>query len=181
MSVSTRTRFEVFKRDGFTCRYCGRKSPEVILEVDHISPVCVGGSNDPINLTTSCWECNRGKAGVSLSEVMTGEDPHDKAILILEQERQLAEYNAVVTRQRERQDADLQLLVDHWCSITYKKYVNESDLRFLKYCVRVCPVQQVLCFMDVAQSRGIRRLQYVSGCIKNWLKSQGEDQGIDDE
>lgn len=27
-------RFEVFKRDMFTCQYCGRKAPDVILEVD---------------------------------------------------------------------------------------------------------------------------------------------------
>jgi ferredoxin len=178
--ISTRTRFEVFKRDQFTCRYCGRRSPEIVLEVDHIYPVCEGGTDDPINLASSCWECNRGKAGVSLSDVMTGEDPHDRAILILEQERQLAEYNEVMSRQRERQAADLQVLVDRWCEIKYKDYVNDADYRFLKYCVRVCPVQQVLEFMDIAQSRGVRRLQYVSGCLKNWLNSQNENQEAED-
>jgi hypothetical protein len=54
-------RFEILKRDKFTCRYCGRKSPEVILEVDHIFPVSKGGTNDPANLVSSCYDCNRGK------------------------------------------------------------------------------------------------------------------------
>lgn len=54
-------RFEILRRDKFTCRYCGRKSPEVTLEVDHIYPVSKGGTNDPSNLTTSCYDCNRGK------------------------------------------------------------------------------------------------------------------------
>lgn len=31
-------RFEVFKRDNFTCRYCGQAPPTAILEVDHIIP-----------------------------------------------------------------------------------------------------------------------------------------------
>lgn len=169
MAVSKRTRFEVIKRDKFTCRYCGRKSPEIILEVDHITPVCEGGSDDPINLATSCWECNRGKAGISLSEVMTGEDPHDKAILILEQERQLAEYNEVVRRQRERKEADVQDLVNHWCEIIHKDYVKFHDVNFLKWVVNVCPVEVVKDFMDYASSRGMTKsLAYVSACVKRW-------------
>ena len=35
-TLSKKIRFEVFKRDKFTCQYCGRMSPDVILEVDHI-------------------------------------------------------------------------------------------------------------------------------------------------
>lgn len=30
--LSKRIRFEVFKRDSFTCQFCGRTPPEVILE-----------------------------------------------------------------------------------------------------------------------------------------------------
>lgn len=41
-AISTRTRFEVFKRDGFKCLYCGRTPPSVLLHVDHIIPVCSG-------------------------------------------------------------------------------------------------------------------------------------------
>jgi len=56
-------RFEVLRRDGFRCQYCGRSSSDgdVILEVDHIVPVSKGGTNDLNNLITSCRECNRGK------------------------------------------------------------------------------------------------------------------------
>lgn len=37
--ISKKLRFEVFKRDCFTCQYCGEKAPNVKLEVDHIKPV----------------------------------------------------------------------------------------------------------------------------------------------
>ncbi len=174
VSISTRTRFEVFKRDDFTCRYCGKKSPQVILEVDHIIPICDGGTDDRINLTTACWDCNRGKGGIALAQVMTAEDPHEKAILILESERQLAEYNAVIKAQRERIADDMQALVNRWCDIIHKRAVKGGDVSFLRYCLRVCPVEKVLEFMDVAEDRGIRRLQYVHGCLKNWLSEQPE-------
>ncbi|WP_446008353.1 HNH endonuclease [Candidatus Electrothrix sp.] len=57
-SLSKKLRFEVFKRDSFTCQYCGKVAPNVILEVDHIEPVSKGGSNELLNLITSCYDCN---------------------------------------------------------------------------------------------------------------------------
>lgn len=32
-AISKRTRFEVFKRDNFTCQYCGKSAPNVLLDV----------------------------------------------------------------------------------------------------------------------------------------------------
>lgn len=57
--ISKKIRFEVFKRDKFTCQYCGRSAPDVILEIDHLNPVINGGDNDILNLVTSCRDCNR--------------------------------------------------------------------------------------------------------------------------
>lgn len=67
-SLSKKLRFEVFKRDSFTCQYCGKVAPNVILEVDHIEPVCKGGSNELLNLITSCYDCNRGKTNTELND-----------------------------------------------------------------------------------------------------------------
>ena len=61
-------RFEVFKRDHFTCQYCHRKATDVILQVDHITPVSKGGTNDLMNLVTSCVDCNLGKRDRILSD-----------------------------------------------------------------------------------------------------------------
>ncbi|MDE7425367.1 MAG: HNH endonuclease [Lachnospiraceae bacterium] len=66
--ISNKLRFEVFKRDNFTCQYCGRMAPDVILQVDHINPVSKGGTNDILNLVTSCFECNNGKGARKLNE-----------------------------------------------------------------------------------------------------------------
>ena len=67
-SIPKTVRFEVFKRDKFTCQYCGASAPEVILEVDHIQPVSKGGTDDLLNLITSCRDCNRGKRNKVLSD-----------------------------------------------------------------------------------------------------------------
>lgn len=67
-TLSKKLRFEVFKRDRFTCQYCGRMAPDVVLEVDHINPVAEGGSDDILNLITSCRDCNRGKGKVPITE-----------------------------------------------------------------------------------------------------------------
>lgn len=67
-AISKSLRFEVFKRDNFTCQYCGGQAPEVVLHVDHINPVAGGGDNDILNLITSCEPCNLGKGARKLDD-----------------------------------------------------------------------------------------------------------------
>ena len=60
MAVSKRTRFEVLKRDEYTCRYCRSKDGE--LTIDHVVPVALGGGDGPENLVAACRDCNAGKS-----------------------------------------------------------------------------------------------------------------------
>ena len=66
--ITKKTRFEVFKRDSFICQYCGQSAPQVVLHVDHIQPVSKDGTNDMLNLITSCDTCNAGKSDNLLSD-----------------------------------------------------------------------------------------------------------------
>jgi hypothetical protein len=68
MAVSKRTRYEVFRRDGNTCRYCGAHAPEVKITIDHVVPESLGGSDDPSNLVTACMPCNSGKSSSAPDE-----------------------------------------------------------------------------------------------------------------
>lgn len=88
-SLSKKIRFEVFKRDKFTCAYCGRKAPDIILEVDHIAPVAKGGDNNITNLITSCIDCNRGKRDVPLHVNETLEKQRVQMELLQEKREQL--------------------------------------------------------------------------------------------
>lgn len=63
-SLPPSLRFAILKRDQYRCRLCGispENTPGTILEVDHITPRIKGGTDDPINLWTLCFACNRGK------------------------------------------------------------------------------------------------------------------------
>ncbi len=172
MAISVRLRFEIFKRDQHTCQYCGRRSPEVVLEVDHIQPLCDGGSDDEMNLITACWDCNRGKGGVPLAEVMTGSDPHDKAIEILERERQLAEYNYVLAQEVDRIENEIWELAAYWNEETLareKDKLNRFDYNWLKSALRWCPKEKIREFMDIAIARRMtKNFRYVAGCARNW-------------
>lgn len=55
-SISKKIRFEIFKRDKFTCQFCGNSAPNSILEIDHLNPVSKGGNNSILNLITSCYD-----------------------------------------------------------------------------------------------------------------------------
>jgi hypothetical protein len=61
-------RFDVFRRDNFTCIYCGRGSPDVTLHCDHKLAHSKGGSDDKENLVTACEDCNFGKGAKSVSK-----------------------------------------------------------------------------------------------------------------
>jgi HNH endonuclease len=181
-ALGVRTRFEVFKRDAFTCQYCGRKSPDVVLQVDHIVPRADGGLNDVINLTTSCWECNHGKSDHPLNEIVTGEDPHDRAILLLEKERQLREYNAVVAAEHERREGETWTLVKYWKSeLGYEgdelMTINNHDYRWLLNALLWCPMEIIRQYMDAALARNMtKNLKYVAGCCRNWRYEHAANQ-----
>lgn len=167
MAVSKRIRFEIFKRDSFTCRYCGKGSPKVVLEVDHIIPRCEGGTDDEMNLITSCFDCNRGKAGVNLSEIVTGEDPHDKAIELMERERQLAEYNEVRAAAEERIETHLEALRQ-----TYNFKSGDKTSATLKRLLRDHSVYDINSAIEIAiEKRGghwNNILPYSIGILRNW-------------
>jgi hypothetical protein len=173
-ALSVRTRFEVFKRDDFTCCYCGRKSPDVVLEIDHILPIAKGGTDDPMNLQTACWDCNHGKSDVPLESVVTAEDPHDKAILILERERQLAEYNRVVAEERDRRESECWELWQYWVEETgnatlKRDSMAKTDFHWLMGVLRYCPKEVVRGFMDAAIAKwATKNLKYVGACVRNW-------------
>lgn len=60
-SFSKSTRFRVLVRDHFKCQYCGGTAPKSRIVIDHVTPVCLGGTSAPYNLVAACEPCNQGK------------------------------------------------------------------------------------------------------------------------
>ncbi len=73
-TLSPQLRRRVFFRDKHTCQECGigrGEDVDLVLHVDHITPVSLGGTNDLDNLITLCADCNLGKSNDNLYGVLT--------------------------------------------------------------------------------------------------------------
>ncbi len=55
------TRLEIFRRDHYTCQYCGKQVRQLTL--DHVMPRYRGGEHTWENVVSACVPCNRRKAG----------------------------------------------------------------------------------------------------------------------
>lgn len=64
--IEARISWEVFRRDGYACRYCGRD--DVPLTVDHLVLWEEGGPSVPENLVSACKKCNKTRGNTPYAE-----------------------------------------------------------------------------------------------------------------
>jgi len=108
LSISKKIRFDVFKRDGFQCQYCGKTPPNIVLEVDHIKPKKRNGRDDIENLITACFDCNRGKGADELR--VAPPQTEDKIKILKEKEDQLKEYHRLQERIHKQIQRDIEYI-----------------------------------------------------------------------
>lgn len=61
LPLSSRNNDLLFKRDRFTCAYCGQRFNRHHLTRDHVKPRSAGGPDNWMNCVTACAECNNAK------------------------------------------------------------------------------------------------------------------------
>lgn len=173
-AMSKKLRFDVFKRDSFLCQYCGAHPPKAVLEVDHITPVASGGTNDIDNLITACFPCNRGKGAGDLASVP--QSLADKAAQVAEQEAQIRGYQDILRAKKDRLDADCgevsDLIAEHF-NVTG---VLKADFQSIKVFVEKLGVVVVLEAMEKAIAKMPRseRQAFRYFCGICWSKIKGE-------
>lgn len=148
--ISKTARFEVFKRDGFICQYCGSHPPQAILHVDHINPVKLGGDNKTDNLITSCSLCNLGKSATPLTAVP--KSLAERAAEIQEREFQIAGYTAVMDAERQRIEDDAWRVAECLSAGASKGY-STDNLNSIKHFVKRLGLHGVLDSCDYANSK----------------------------
>lgn len=62
------SRRNLYRRDGFTCQYCGSQPGTELLSIDHVIPRSRGGRSTWENCVLSCLDCNKRKANRTLEE-----------------------------------------------------------------------------------------------------------------
>lgn len=163
--MSKKLRFDVFKRDSFTCQYCGSHPPKVVLHVDHINPVANRGTNNIDNLITSCECCNQGKGARLLSDIP--QSLKDKAAYMADREEQIKGYNDVLMQKMSRindESWDVAAALEGEEFIeNYSKAGLESIRRFLEK----LPFAEVLMAAKSANAKfsygGSRQFKYFCG------------------
>lgn len=148
--ISKKLRFEVFKRDSFTCQYCGNESPDVLLEIDHIDPVSKGGKNNILNLITACKDCNRGKTNIKLNDNS----------LLKKQKKQLDDFqerknqiNLMFKWKKELlniEELELQKLNKYWGDLLNKYSFTESGIKAMKLLLKKNTIKDIIDAMDIA-------------------------------
>ncbi|EKO4254879.1 TPA: HNH endonuclease [Vibrio parahaemolyticus] len=149
-SLSKKIRFEVFKRDSFTCQYCGSKAPDVLLEVDHIKPVSMGGTNDLLNLITSCFDCNRGKSNRELCDNAVLEKQRDQLEALQERKEQI---EMMFNWQKGLLELDSEVitqLAEYWGELVSGYHLNEIGHKSLKKLNNRFEISEIMQAMKLA-------------------------------
>jgi hypothetical protein len=150
--LSKKLRFEVFKRDGFRCAYCGATPSEtVILECDHINPVAAGGTNDIDNLVTACEDCNRGKSATPLSSVP--QSLEEKSAEAAERETQIRAYYKILEERKARRDEELWSIADVFMSHFKTDTIDRRDLASIRGFLDQLDYFEVLEAAEIANDR----------------------------
>lgn len=172
IALSKRTRFEVFKRDQFTCQYCGKHPPDVMLECDHITPVAEGGNNDEGNLVTACFDCNRGKAAVPLS--VAPRSLAERAEEVREQEAQLSGYREVMEARETRIYMDMWEIAEEIFPGSSEKGLRRDWLQSIKMFNSKLPLHEVSEAAEIALARRphseSQRFKYFCGICWNKIR-----------
>lgn len=176
--IGKKTRFEVFKRDGFTCQYCGNHPPAVVLHVDHIHPVAEGGTNDQDNLITSCEACNLGKGARLLSSVPVS--LASKAETLREREDQLSGYQDLMAEKARREEIEAWDVAEIlWPSVIDTRQCVARDLLSIKNFIRRLGFYEVKELAEIAYTRkpygGTAMFKYFCGCC--WTRIRDLNEG----
>jgi hypothetical protein len=175
--ITKKIRFEVFKRDSFTCQYCGATPPSATLHIDHINPVSGGGGNHIDNLITACISCNLGKSATPLSSVP--KSLKDKAKEVAEREAQISGYNEILTARAGRIEGDAWDVAATLNGVTRVETFNRADFESIKRFIERLPTAEVISAAHSAFAKGLyssnRRFRYFCGIC--WAKIREAENG----
>lgn len=179
--ISRRIRFEILRRDGHTCRYCGAQAPDVPLTVDHVIPRALGGSDDTTNLVTACRDCNYGKGSTSPDEHIVADVDAASLLFAKAMERAAAIRHAELAGLGEMVDK----FDDAWRKWFWKDYEEKHEIErdkgwrdsIVRFIENGLSVDDLLHFMHIAMNSKVRHdgtWRYFCGCCWKELANRQE-------
>jgi hypothetical protein len=152
-NISKKTRFEVFKRDGFKCLYCGKSAPDVVLVIDHIEPVSKGGADQILNYATSCVDCNAGKSDRRINDHSILSKQVNQLQQLNEKREQLDMLIEWKQGLSDLQDEAVDKVCEYWWNMTEGFHLSEFGRKSVKSLIKKHTVSVVLDKMQEASEK----------------------------
>lgn len=174
MPISKRIRFEVFKRDSFSCQYCGKTPPNCILEIDHIIPKSKGGKDELINLITSCFDCNRGKDDKDITNKKHRPDIKKINSELQSQLDEMQKYYAIQQELIFLKEEELKEIIKYWYK-NVSSYISERQIISIRRFLQDFNSEEILHAIEIACSKTygwLNRFKYMCGILHNWRKDK---------
>jgi len=173
MAASKKIRFEIFKRDGFKCAYCGKAPPVVTLELDHIEPKAKGGKDDINNYLTACFDCNRGKGDIPLEKIPA--QLQENLEILKEKELQLSEYRKFIAKIEKRLKGDFEEINSIYSGFYpgwefSDQFKNVSIRRFLQLLPKHLIIESLQIAVSKWPNNKVKVIPYFCGICWNKIK-----------
>ena len=155
-AIKNSDRFEVFKRDKFTCQYCGRQAPDVILEIDHVHPVSKDGQNNILNYVTACYDCNHGKGARELDDSSAVKKQKRMLDELQERRDQIEMMLAWHNELSDLENITATKASEYWSSLVTGFSLNDIGMIKLKKMLRTYTLDEVLTAMQNSIERNLK-------------------------
>lgn len=179
MAISKRLRFEILRRDGFRCYYCGTRGNETSdgLTIDHVVAVALGGTDDPENLVSACADCNAGKSSTTTEAELVAEI--DQAVAVQHAAR--VAIAARVAASLEAEDAYRDSVWEQWYMWAPSYASDPADLdgyvdTWFKEHVPTILIEKAFRVAFTNKDVPVRsKVAYAGGVIRNTMKEAERD------
>ncbi|HNQ78219.1 MAG TPA: HNH endonuclease [Acidobacteriota bacterium] len=177
-AINKKTRFEVFKRDSFKCQYCGAVAPNVLLVIDHIKPVSLGGTNDLINLITACQPCNAGKSDRPLNDASAVIKVRSQLEELQERREQIEMMMEWQEGLRDLKQQTVDSLCQYWAKHTPGWSVSEEGKRTLKKWLQRFSLSEITAAMDTSATQYLKFEKEGKCTQESWEQAFSKIPGI---
>lgn len=174
-------RFEIFKRDGFRCVYCGSTPVQSALRVDHVVPVSEGGTNKHSNLVTACFDCNAGKAARLLEDKRL---PIGDATAVLDHAEQIKSFLEAQREMEAAQESVTRLVASRWEELLGP--ISQEMFDRLGKLSREWSIERLSEAMEITSRKlgslgrydypyAVRQQKYFQGILRKWREEAGDE------